>query len=882
MKNSNSPHEYVESALKIRNNFVQRESHVPTNEEVPASSFFEYTTVNYDEPKKISSKPKKNIYQDAEEGVNYHLIKKPKPTQNYPQNSTPKASMKKVKLTGERHYYQPESADAEIYKETTDGDGVSNYHYYYPPVMDTVEAVKPKPEFHIKKKQQNVEIITTEAPKFVYKQYPVYHQPQQTVQSSTDQYQYQPVLQRPEHYDNLVADEQAVETKPLEYYYPPLTHQNSHNVAIKSTGMPQIPSLNKMRAPTKKPETHETRYFSPSPSPQSPSAMPSPTAPADHSANIKIKYMQPTKKPFNHQNFYASPSPSLQFNTDSTNYNKYSTPSSTTVHASIQFSKPSGKPPISSTLSPEMDSDSSNPHTVIIQPKPQYQRPAMQQPKKEQPKHIVYAFSEPGQKTDSFNFSRQAQPTHPTFFNSLHAPTYHDNHNSTQPIMKYNYKTEFFTEQDANHGDAMHGEIMKVNPKVVVESQKAEKKNEFYQNDFFQNQNLPYMRALEEREMPPPRNQHHNLNMNMEDQQQEASKNHHQYVVLYQLDQEQKKEEKKKEQHVQHHHHHEHEFQNVPDQHNNYYYETTHSEQGSPHSSHDLDSEILGSDSFRIFDNKKGARPYEITKDDYMRHIKQAALQYMKEMNGPDKDMQQTAEANSPKNYYAEITNQQNRYNRLKNSDSEDGSYRKKPSEPIKITATLKLPKNTFQAGQQLTDAIDNLREANSNVDLTFKKAKSSKPFDMSAIDVGQSYQHISFDHPAAMKNTEEFDQSNVVNHAPQKPRLHFNQQTYYDINAMTHNNPNNKNRDREQEASDPEAVKLFKGYVLPETYGTSNKGKANHPTSINYGNKLPRIVHQDDEDDENGRPDAIDTPIQIINGIPVANPYNIDMNTLK
>lgn len=875
MKNSNSPREYVESALKIRNNFVQRESHVPTHEEVPASSFFEYTTVNYDEPKKISSKPKKTIYQEAEEGINFHhsTNKKIKPT---PNTSTPKASMKKVKLTGERHFYQPESADAEIYREASDGDGVSNYHYYYPPVIDTEEVKPKKPEFHIKKKQPTVEILTTESPKFVYKQYPVYHTAQ-TVQSSTDQYQYPPVLQRPENYEISGVDGHGAESKPLEYYYPPLTHQNSHNVAIKSTASPHTPSPIKLRVSTKRPETHETRYFSPST--HSPSAMPSPTPTADHAANNKVKYIQPTKKPFNHQHFYASPSPALQYNTDSTIY-KYSTPTATTVQASIHFSKPSTKPPVSSTLTPDLDSDDSTRHTVIIQPKTQYHR-HVQHPKKEQPKHIIYAYSDPSAyKPDNYTFSRQTQPTHPTFFNSLHAPTFHDNHNSTQPIMNYNYKTEYFTEQDANHGDAMHGEIMKVNPKVVAESQKAEKKNEFYQNDFFQNQNVPYMRALEEREMPPPRNQHHNID---DDQQQEASKNHHQYVVLYQLEEERKKEEKKQQQNIQHHHHHhEHEQQHLPEQHNNYYYETSHSEHSSPHNIHDLESEILGSESFRIFDSKKSSRPYEISKDDYMRHIKQAAMQYMKEMN--EKDMR--GESNSPKNYYTEITNQQARYNnRPKSSDSDDGSYKKKPVEPIKIMATLKLPKNTFQAGKQLSDAIDNLREAGSNVDLTFKKAKATKPFDLSAIDVGQTYQHVSFDHSAALKNTEDFDQTNVVNQAPQpqKPRLHFNQQTYYDINAMGHNNPNNKNRDREQEGTEPESVKLFKGYVLPDAYGMTNKGKANLGTSISFdGNKLPRIVNQDDENDENGRPDAIDTPIQIINGIPVANPYNIDMNTLK
>ena len=114
------------------------------------------------------------------------------------------------------------------------------------------------------------------------------------------------------------------------------------------------------------------------------------------------------------------------------------------------------------------------------------------------------------------------------------------------------------------------------------------------------------------------------------------------------------------------------------------------------------------------------------------------------------------------------------------------------------------------------------------------------------------------------------------------KQKLHFSQQTYHDINNLGHNNQKQKVSD------DNDNDNTSKGYVLQNNkYGTKlvNNQTQNTFSSMNYdANKLPRIVSQnnDDDDDENKVDDTIDAPIQIINGIPVANPYNIDLNTLK
>lgn len=201
----------------------------------------------------------------------------------------------------------------------------------------------------------------------------------------------------------------------------------------------------------------------------------------------------------------------------------------------------------------------------------------------------------------------------------------------------------------------------------------------------------------------------------------------------------------------------------------------------------------------------------------------------------------------------------------------------------------LKLPKNVYTAGR-LKDALEELHES-PQVDLTVKKNKQ-KPFDLSAIDVGQSYQHVShFDHSAALKNVEEFDTTNVVAHQQQqgKPKLHFSQQTYHDINNLGYNQKQKQQQPQQQfdDSENEQQQNLYKGYMLNNKYSLKGSHGGNSFSSMSYdGSKLPKIVTQrgsdDDDEDDNKVEDPVDAPIQIINGIPVANPYNIDLNTLK
>jgi len=211
----------------------------------------------------------------------------------------------------------------------------------------------------------------------------------------------------------------------------------------------------------------------------------------------------------------------------------------------------------------------------------------------------------------------------------------------------------------------------------------------------------------------------------------------------------------------------------------------------------------------------------------------------------------------------------------------------KLPADAYSFVSQFKYPKNVFHAGK-LRDAIDDLQDSKMpNVDLTVKKSKT-KPFDLSAIDVGQSYQHVTFDHSSALKSTEDFDQTNVIPQSSpsQRPKLHFNQQIYHDINSMGNNKPKpyQSHSQSNFDDEDDEPQKPYKGFYLPKHYGKGQSGKTESLTTVNFDSKkLPKILKNNDDDEERNNPeDPVDAPIQIINGIPIANPYNIDLNTLK
>lgn len=180
----------------------------------------------------------------------------------------------------------------------------------------------------------------------------------------------------------------------------------------------------------------------------------------------------------------------------------------------------------------------------------------------------------------------------------------------------------------------------------------------------------------------------------------------------------------------------------------------------------------------------------------------------------------------------------------------------------FKIMQTLRLPKNTFGAGRPMQDSIYNLQEnIGHDIDLTTKNLRpTSRPLDMSALEVGQLYPH---------NNMPSFDASNPISNSV-KPKLQFNNQVYHDVNSLM-----NKN------------IKQFHESEAAQTYGFQfvdpvKKGSRNRRPSKNSHDSQGSSAHNVAQNTATFNDELENSPIHIINGIAVANPYNIDMDTLQ
>lgn len=847
--NNNFSQDYVHHAL---------ETHEKSKEKSPASSFLEYSTVTRNEPKKASTQKRRKIPFSDTEDYNYYFPE----SKRINMRSTPKPSTTTVKDLSER-FYKPQSPGAIITKDlkTNGNEMVDTYHYYYPEEAAQEEKLNQN-SFDFP--SSTFAPSTTKAPRNKSPSRKKTPSVQTEHHTSTDSYQYQPVLQRPSQY----TPTQNVQ----EDFYPAYPTYDNKKFAAQSTSSPSTSSPIRMLRPTKKRNNHHMASTTMSPS-----------------TTMSTKVRRPsTESPYQDvKQFSVSPSPSTIAHYSTTRapeLYRYSTssPVSSTTSADFYIKPTTQVTP--SVTSSDLIPDGSDDRTVVIKPKTQYQSFESYEPIRER---VIYRFvpeetfnTEPN-KTESFYSSTSSPPeilNYSDFFSSLNQSSQADLDFYKDFHKNYNY--QYFTEQDAGAG-IIHGgspdETMKMDQQRFIESEsqddklKASKKNmmftiEPHMNEY--NQGSMISPNLEDHEVPPP--------MNEGDHNAEESKN--QYFVLYSVDDEEKKQKKPKRKPkpdpevVFHHHHHEHdkgeEFQHFDSEFDS-----------------EFDSDLTNSDNVRIVDPAvRGGRPLEFTKDDYLRHIKQAVMQYMKDYQPKDSSPSDSNLKLKNHRYQEAIRETPQRPTKSPSAATTASSYKHNlPSNQYKSMAPIKLPKNIYTAGR-LSEAIEDMQES-PNIDLTIKKNKQ-KPFDLSAIDVGQSYQHVShFDHSAALKNVEEFDQSDVVAHHHNKPKLHFSQQTYHDINNLGYSQ---KQKQQAEESDDSSTQNLFKGYMLQNKHNSKgNQGGLSSFSSMNYdASKLPRIVsqrgHDDDDDDENEIKDPVDAPIQIINGIPVSNPYNIDLNTLK
>lgn len=160
------------------------------------------------------------------------------------------------------------------------------------------------------------------------------------------------------------------------------------------------------------------------------------------------------------------------------------------------------------------------------------------------------------------------------------------------------------------------------------------------------------------------------------------------------------------------------------------------------------------------------------------------------------------------------------------------------PPPNFNIMKNMRYPKNTFPAGKPLQDQIYNLQENMGNdISLTKSGRHNTRPLDMAAIDVGQSYIH----------GTTNFDGTNgPINGNFPSAKLKFNPHIYNDINSLQQGKQNNVFKDSEVGFSEIKPL----------------SSKKNAHDDFNIAQNSASL------DSELAAP-----VINIINGVPVSNP---------
>lgn len=147
-------------------------------------------------------------------------------------------------------------------------------------------------------------------------------------------------------------------------------------------------------------------------------------------------------------------------------------------------------------------------------------------------------------------------------------------------------------------------------------------------------------------------------------------------------------------------------------------------------------------------------------------------------------------------------------------------------------------------------------------IDLTVRSKKRPKPIDLSALDVGQSWSHSSASSEPAVS---------YHHRKPNKPKLQFNSQTYHDINALPYT---------------PNRGIIYDEYSPSSSYPDSTNAHTSlsvkdHPVgaSISFGSNSGSSAY---ESEESSKSPHFTPSMQVVNGVPVTNPYKFSMDTLK
>lgn len=151
-------------------------------------------------------------------------------------------------------------------------------------------------------------------------------------------------------------------------------------------------------------------------------------------------------------------------------------------------------------------------------------------------------------------------------------------------------------------------------------------------------------------------------------------------------------------------------------------------------------------------------------------------------------------------------------------------------------------------------------------IDLTARYKKRPSALDIATLDVGQSLSHTSSSDPVNAYRK------------PYKPKSHASSQTYQDINNAQTYLPN-RGLIYDDHIPYTSATSSYRDYSEANS-GSSYKdeGLSNVGASISFGGQS----QSDASESEKSNQGQFVPSMQVVNGIPVTNPYKFNMHTLK
>lgn len=165
-------------------------------------------------------------------------------------------------------------------------------------------------------------------------------------------------------------------------------------------------------------------------------------------------------------------------------------------------------------------------------------------------------------------------------------------------------------------------------------------------------------------------------------------------------------------------------------------------------------------------------------------------------------------------------------------------------------------------------------------VDLTIPSKKLPKPIDLSALDVGQSWSHSTSSHA---------EPGVSYRKKKKKPKIHMNSQTHHDINAL----PYIPNQGLIFDEYSPTSASIIdhpsgsshysslKDHPIGASItfgGNSHKNHHRHRHHGHHGHNHHHSSYSHHDDEKSGFVPSM----QVVNGVPVTNPYKFNIETLK